>query len=84
MAIDYLFTSESVSEVQQYNVSDQISDAILDDILANDPTQALARVACETMIKTGAVVVAVEITTDHWVDLEVLVRQVVNDIGYTS
>jgi S-adenosylmethionine synthetase len=84
MAIDYLFTSESVSEGHPDKVADQISDAILDDILANDPNPALARVACETMIKTGAVVVAGEITTDHWVDLDVLVRQVVNDIGYTS
>ncbi len=84
MANDYLFTSESVSEGHPDKVADQISDAILDDILANDPNPALARVACETMIKTGAVVVAGEITTDHWVDLDVLVRQVVNDIGYTS
>jgi S-adenosylmethionine synthetase len=84
MANDYLFTSESVSEGHPDKVADQISDAILDDILANDPNPAQARVACETMIKTGAVVVAGEITTDHWVDLDVLVRKVVNDIGYTS
>jgi S-adenosylmethionine synthetase len=84
MANDYLFTSESVSEGHPDKVADQISDAILDDILANDPNPGHARVACETMIKTGAVVVAGEITTDHWVDLDVLVRQVVNDIGYTS
>ena len=84
MANDFLFTSESVSEGHPDKVADQISDAVLDDILANDPNPAHARVACETMIKTGAVVVAGEITTEHWVDLDVLVRQVVNDIGYTS
>ena len=84
MANDFLFTSESVSEGHPDKVADQISDAVLDDILANDPNPAHARVACETLIKTGAVVVAGEITTDHWVDLDTLVRGVVNDIGYTS
>jgi S-adenosylmethionine synthetase len=84
MAKDFLFTSESVSEGHPDKVADQISDAVLDDILANDPNPAHARVACETMIKTGAVIVAGEITTDHWVDLDELVRKVVNDIGYTS
>ncbi len=84
MANDFIFTSESVSEGHPDKVADQISDAVLDDILANDPNPANARVACETLIKTGAVIVAGEITTEHWVDLDVLVRQVVNDIGYTS
>ncbi|MGD8207467.1 MAG: methionine adenosyltransferase [Thiohalocapsa sp.] len=80
----YLFTSESVSEGHPDKVADQISDAVLDDILANDTDAEHARVACETLIKTGAVIVAGEITTSHWVDLDELVRQVVNDIGYTS
>jgi S-adenosylmethionine synthetase len=84
MPNELLFTSESVSEGHPDKVADQISDAILDDILANDPNPAAARVACETLIKTGAVVVAGEITTDHWVDFDTLVRQVVNDIGYDS
>jgi S-adenosylmethionine synthetase len=84
MANDFLFTSESVSEGHPDKVADQISDAVLDDIIANDPNPAQARVACETLIKTGAVVVAGEITTEHWVDLDTLVRGVVNDIGYTS
>jgi S-adenosylmethionine synthetase len=84
MANDFLFTSESVSEGHPDKVADQISDAVLDDIIANDPSPEHARVACETLIKTGAVVVAGEITTEHWVDLDVLIRGVVNDIGYTS
>ena len=84
MANDFLFTSESVSEGHPDKVADQISDAVLDDIIANDPNPEHARVACETLIKTGAVVVAGEITTEHWVDLDVLIRGVVNDIGYTS
>ncbi|MEW7977113.1 MAG: methionine adenosyltransferase [Candidatus Sedimenticola endophacoides] len=81
---DYIFTSESVSEGHPDKVADQISDAILDRILELDPNPAQARVACETMIKTGAVIVAGEITTDAWVDLEEVVRGVVTDIGYTS
>jgi S-adenosylmethionine synthetase len=81
MSRDYLFTSESVSEGHPDKMADQISDAVLDDILANDPT---ARVACETLVKTGMVLVAGEITTSHFVDLEELVRGVVRDIGYRS
>jgi S-adenosylmethionine synthetase len=81
MSRDYLFTSESVSEGHPDKMADQISDAVLDDILANDPT---ARVACETLVKTGMVLVAGEITTKHFVDLEDLVRGVVRDIGYRS
>ena len=74
-----LFTSESVSEGHPDKMADQISDAILDAIFAQDPK---ARVACETLVKTGFVLVAGEITTTAWVDLEPLVRDVVNDIGY--
>jgi S-adenosylmethionine synthetase len=84
MANSFLFTSESVSEGHPDKVADQISDAVLDEILRGDPNPERARVACETLIKTGAVVVAGEITTETWVDLDVLVRGVVNDIGYTS
>ncbi|MEM8982615.1 MAG: methionine adenosyltransferase [Pseudomonadota bacterium] len=76
-----LFTSESVSEGHPDKVSDQISDAILDAILAEDRD---ARVACETLVKTGMVVVAGEITTSAWVDIEQIVRDVVLDIGYNS
>jgi len=76
-----LFTSESVSEGHPDKMADQISDAILDALLAQDPA---SRVACETMIKTGMVVVAGEITTNAWIDYEHLIRQVVNDIGYDN
>ncbi len=84
MANDFIFTSESVSEGHPDKVADQISDAVLDRILELDPHPERARVACETMIKTGAVIVAGEITTEAWVDLDELVRKVVCDIGYTS
>jgi S-adenosylmethionine synthetase len=84
MSKDYLFTSESVSEGHPDKVADQISDAVLDRILELDPNPDRARVACETMIKTGAVIVAGEISTEAWVDLDDLVREVVCDIGYTS
>ena len=77
----YLFTSESVSEGHPDKVADQISDAVLDAILAQDKR---ARVACETLVKTGVAVVAGEVTTNAWVDLEELVRRVICDIGYTS
>lgn len=76
-----LFTSESVSEGHPDKIADQISDAILDAILAED---ARARVACETMVKTGVAIISGEITTSAWVDLESIVRGVINDIGYTS
>jgi S-adenosylmethionine synthetase len=79
MSDAFLFTSESVSEGHPDKISDQISDAILDAIIAEDPK---ARVACETMVKTGMVVVAGEITTSAWVDMEDIVRDVVLDIGY--
>ncbi len=77
----YLFTSESVSEGHPDKVSDQISDAVLDAILAVDPR---GRVACETLIKTGVVIVAGEVTTTAWVDIEELVRKTVLDIGYNT
>ena len=77
----YLFTSESVSEGHPDKVADQISDAVLDAILAQDPR---ARVACETMVKTGVAIVGGEITTNAWVDIEALARKVINDIGYTT
>ncbi len=76
-----LFTSESVSEGHPDKMADQISDAVLDAILAEDKH---GRVACETLIKTGMVVLAGEVTTSAWVDLENLVREVVLDIGYDS
>ena len=81
MQKDYLFTSESVSEGHPDKIADQISDAVLDAILEQDPH---ARVACETMIKTGAVLVGGEITTSAWVDLDDVVRGTICDIGYTS
>jgi len=81
MANDYIFTSESVSEGHPDKMADQISDAVLDAILEQDKG---ARVACETMVKTGLVVIAGEITTSAWVDLEKLVRETVMGIGYTS
>jgi len=76
-----IFTSESVSEGHPDKVADQISDAILDEILRQDPN---ARVACETLIKTGAAIVAGEITTSAWVDLEDVVRKTITDIGYNN
>ena len=81
MANSFLFTSESVSEGHPDKVADQISDAVLDAILALDPG---GRVACETLVKTGVVVVAGEVTTTAWIDLEKLVRATVLDIGYNS
>ena len=77
----YLFTSESVSEGHPDKMCDQISDAILDAILAKDK---YARVACETLTKTGMVVLAGEITTSAEIDYENIVRGVVNDIGYNN
>lgn len=74
-----LFTSESVSEGHPDKIADQISDAILDSLLKQDPA---ARVACETLIKTGMVIVAGEVTTSAYVDLEEIARRVVVDIGY--
>ncbi|MCB0723434.1 MAG: methionine adenosyltransferase [Ignavibacteriae bacterium] len=79
--MSYFFTSESVSEGHPDKVSDQISDAVLDDILTHDPD---GRVACETFCATGMVVVGGEITTTHYVDIPHIVRQVVSDIGYSK
>ena len=78
---DYLFTSESVSEGHPDKVADQISDAVLDAILAQDKR---ARVACETLVKTGLVVVAGEVTTNARVDYDSIARKVITDIGYTD
>lgn len=81
MANTHLFTSESVSEGHPDKVSDQISDAILDAIITEDPH---ARVACETLVKTGMVIVAGEITTTAHIEYEDIIRQTVKDIGYNS
>ncbi|AIY64702.1 MULTISPECIES: methionine adenosyltransferase [Pseudoalteromonas] len=76
-----LFTSESVSEGHPDKIADQISDAVLDAIITQDKH---ARVACETMVKTGVAIISGEISTDAWVDLESITRKVITDIGYTS
>ncbi|MDE8604506.1 methionine adenosyltransferase [Marinomonas sp. RSW2] len=76
-----LFTSESVSEGHPDKIADQVSDAILDAILAKDPE---ARVACETLVKTGMVLVAGEVRTNAWVDIEEIARSVIREIGYNS
>ena len=81
MAEYSLFTSESVSEGHPDKIADQISDAVLDEIIRQDPN---ARVAVETMVKTGMAIVAGEVTTSSWVDLEEVVRSTICDIGYTS
>jgi len=81
MSNSHLFTSESVSEGHPDKVADQISDSILDAIFEQDPK---ARVACETMVNTGMVVISGEITTSAWVDMQAVVRETVREIGYTS
>lgn len=81
MEKQYLFTSESVSEGHPDKIADQISDAILDAILKDDMK---ARVACETLVKTGMVLIGGEITTSAWVDIEQVTRQVIREIGYNS
>jgi S-adenosylmethionine synthetase len=78
---DYLFTSESVTEGHPDKICDQISDAVLDAIIAEDPA---CRVACETLVKTGFVMIAGEITTSSYVDMPAIVRQTVKEIGYTG
>ena len=79
MSSRYSFTSESVSEGHPDKISDQVSDAVLDAILEKDPD---ARVACETLVKTGMVILAGEISTNARIDIEPIVRNVINDIGY--
>jgi S-adenosylmethionine synthetase len=79
--MSYLFTSESVSEGHPDKIADQISDAILDAMLAQDPD---SRVACETMVTTGLVVLAGEITTKAYVDIHEIVRKTITSIGYTE
>ena len=81
MSHSYLFTSESVSEGHPDKIADQISDAVLDAIIEQDRD---ARVACETLVKTGMVLVAGEVTTSAWVDIEALVRETVIGIGYSD
>jgi S-adenosylmethionine synthetase len=81
MSNSHLFTSESVSEGHPDKVADQISDSILDAIFEQDPK---ARVACETMVNTGMVVLSGEITTEAWVDMQAVVRKTVKEIGYNS
>src|SRR3977135_3816173 len=77
---EYLFTSESVTEGHPDKIADQISDAVLDSILAQDP---VGRVACETLLTTGLVVVAGEITTSCYVDIPKIVRETIKNVGYT-
>lgn len=79
--MSYLFTSESVSEGHPDKVADQISDSVLDNILAQDPT---SKVACETLVTTGQVIIAGEVKTDAWVDVPAVAREVINEIGYTK
>jgi S-adenosylmethionine synthetase len=81
MSRETIFTSESVSEGHPDKVADQVSDAVLDAILAEDPT---ARVACETLVKTGMVIVAGEITTNICFDVEAIARRTIKKIGYNS
>src|SRR6185312_1599273 len=80
-ARDFLFTSESVTEGHPVKVADQVSDAVLDAVLRDDPN---GRVACETLITTGLVVVAGEITTQTYVDVSNVVRETIRGIGYTD
>ena len=81
MAKDYLFTSESVSEGHPDKVADQISDSIVDALIAQDPK---SRIACETLVTTGLVVIAGEVTSEANVDIESIVRQTISEIGYTD
>jgi S-adenosylmethionine synthetase len=81
MSNQYVFTSESVAAGHPDKIADQISDAVLDAIIEQDST---CRVACETLVKTGMVLVAGEITTAAWVDIEALARKTISNIGYTD
>lgn len=78
---DFLFTSESVTEGHPDKVADQISDAILDAIIAQDPR---ARVACETMVTTGMAIIAGEISTSCYVNMPTIVRETIKEIGYND
>ena len=78
---EYLFTSESVTEGHPDKIADQISDGVLDAVLADDPT---GRVACETLVNTGLIVVSGEITTDTYVDIQEIARETVRKIGYDN
>jgi S-adenosylmethionine synthetase len=84
MSRQWLFTSESVSEGHPDKMADQISDSVLDEVLANDPNPDAARVACETLVSTGLVVVAGEISTDTYVDIARVARETITRIGYNS
>ena len=81
MPVKKLFTSESVTEGHPDKIADQISDAVLDDILTKDPA---GKVACETLVTTGMIFLAGEITTEAYVDIPTIARNVVKDIGYTN
>ena len=78
--MSYFFTSESVSEGHPDKISDQISDALLDEFLKQDPE---SKVACETIVTTGLTMLMGEVKTDAWVDLQNTAREVIKDIGYT-
>src|SRR3984957_10822094 len=78
---EFLFTSESVTEGHPDKVADQISDGVLDAVMADDP---LGRVACETLVNTGLVVVSGEITTKTYVDIQEIARRTIEQIGYTD
>ncbi len=79
--MSYLFTSESVSEGHPDKVADQISDALLDEFLAHDPN---SKVACETLVTTGQVVLAGEVKSKAYVDVQEVARRVIEHIGYTK
>ncbi|MEX0882204.1 MAG: S-adenosylmethionine synthetase N-terminal domain-containing protein, partial [Cyclobacteriaceae bacterium] len=79
--MSYLFTSESVSEGHPDKISDQISDAIIDHFLAFDPH---SKVACETMVTTGQVILAGEVKSTTYLDVQKIAREVINRIGYTK
>ena len=78
---EYLFTSESVTEGHPDKIADQISDGVLDAVMRDDPT---GRVACETLVNTGLVVVSGEISTTTYVDIQEIVRETIREIGYTD
>src|SRR2546423_12763461 len=78
---EYLFTSESVTEGHPDKMADQISDGVLDVVMRDDPT---GRVACETLVNTGLVVVSGEITTETWVDIQDVARRTIKRIGYVD